>query len=336
MKKIKNIGILTSGGDSPGMNKVIKTIVDHATNHGIKSFVILNGFRGMYEDRIREANIRILENNSNLAGSCILSSRFPEFKDDKVTELCVENLKKHEIDLVFILGGNGSFAGAAKLRNYGIDVIAIPCTIDNDVGHTEFTIGFDSALNAVTDTIDMLKTTCDTHGNTMLVEIMGRKCSDLTIAASNATNIDYIVTPYNVLKKEKFVEIIRKVKSVPHKKSVLILITELIYTGKEGDEISLSELREYIEKETKNPTKTHVIGFVQRGAKPSAIERYNASRMAIFAVECAVQGKVNIAVGINGPELLATDINNDFDRVENKDKVVKALQLINKISNDQM
>ncbi|MGL4952028.1 MAG: ATP-dependent 6-phosphofructokinase [Mycoplasma sp.] len=329
MKKISNIAILTSGGDSPGMNKTIMTIVDNATKHGIKSFVVLNGFEGLYTDRIREANVRILENNANLAGSCILSSRFPQFKDDEVTKVCIENLKKHKIDLVFVLGGNGSYQGARKLKNFGIDVIGLPCTIDNDIAHTEFTIGFDSALNAVTDTIDMLKTTCDTHGNTMLVEIMGRHCSDLTIAASSATNVDYIVTPYNIIDKDKFCDVVQKIRSIPHKKSALILITELMYTGKEGAQMSLSDLRAYIEEKTKIPTKTHVIGFVQRGAKQTAIERYNASRMASFAVECAVKGIVNVAVGINGPTEHYTSIDEDFDSNESSSKVLKSLENVN-------
>lgn len=331
MKKIENVAILTSGGDSPGMNKAVKTIVDNATRYGINSFVILNGFQGLYADRIRPANIRILEASSNLAGSCILSSRFPEFTQDEVTKVCVENLKKHKIDLVFVLGGNGSYKGGQRLRSWGIDVICIPCTIDNDVAHTEYTIGFDSALNAITDTIDMLKTTCDSHGNTMLVEIMGRKCSDLTIAASNATNVDYIVTPYNIIEKEKFVEIIKKIRAIPHKKSVLILITELIYTGKKDEQMSLNDLRAYIEKETKFPTKTHVIGFVQRGATPTATERYNASRMAAYAVQCAIEGKVNISIGIHGPDLVTMDISNSFDRTENDKKVLSQLTNINKI-----
>ncbi|MGL4950631.1 MAG: ATP-dependent 6-phosphofructokinase [Mycoplasma sp.] len=329
MKKISNIAILTSGGDSPGMNKAIMTIVDNASKHGIKSFVVLNGFQGLYADRIREADVRILQNNANLAGSCILSSRFPEFKDDEVTKVCVANLKKHKIDLVFVLGGNGSYQGARKLKNFGIDVIGIPCTIDNDIAHTEFTIGFDSALNAVTDTIDMLKTTCDTHGNTMLVEIMGRHCSDLTIAASSATNVDYIVTPYNIIDKDKFCDVITKTRSIPHKKSVLILITELMYTGKNGSEMNLPDLRAYIEQKTGIPTKTHVIGFVQRGAKPTAIERYNASRIATFAVDCAVKGTVNVAIGINGPSEVIIDIDEDFDSNESSAKVLRSLESVN-------
>ncbi|MGL4947866.1 MAG: ATP-dependent 6-phosphofructokinase [Mycoplasma sp.] len=329
MKKISNIAVLTSGGDSPGMNKAIMTIVENANKHGLKSYVVLNGFEGLYTDRIREADIRVLQNNANLAGSCILSSRFPEFKDDEVTKVCVENLKKHNIDLVFVLGGNGSYQGGRKLKNFGIDVVCLPCTIDNDIARTEFTIGFDSALNAVTDTIDMLKTTCDTHGNTMLVEIMGRHCSDLTIAASSATNVDYIVTPYNVIDKDKFCEVIEKTKAIPHKKSVLILITELIYTGKDGEQISLSDLRAYVEKKTKIPTKTHVIGFVQRGAKPTAIERYNAYRMASFAVECAVKGIVNVAIGINGPTEYTISIDEDFDSNENSSKVLRSLETVN-------
>lgn len=330
MKKITNIAILTSGGDSPGMNKTINTIVTHTIKHGMNPYVVLNGFQGLYADRIRPADVRILETSSNLAGSCILSSRFPEFKDDAVCDVCIQNLKKHKIDLVFVLGGNGSYKGAQKLRENGIDVMGLPCTIDNDIAHTEFSIGFDSALNAVTDTIDMLKTTCDTHGNTMIVEIMGRHCSDLTIAASSATNVDYIVTPYNIIDKDKFVEVVESVRKKPHKKSVIFLVTELIYTGKKGEQPALKEICSYIEEKTKTKTRTHVIGFVQRGAKPTAIERYNAARMASFAVECVVKGNVNQAIGIFGPETIGIDISHNFDRVENKQKALNYVEFVNK------
>lgn len=331
MSNIKKIAILTSGGDSPGMNKAIASIAESATLNNWKTYVVINGYKGLYENNIREAVHRILLSNSNLAGSCILSSRFPEMKDVEVQKKCAQNLKDLEIDVLFVLGGNGSFAGAKKLADLGIKVICLPCTIDNDVSGTQFTIGFDSALNACVDTIDTLRATSDTHGNTMLVEIMGRKCSDLTIAASHATSVDYIITPYNVKTPDEIVEIIKKIKSIPHKKSALILITELIYTGKPNEQISLSDLRKYVEEKTNTPTKTHVIGFVQRGARPTAIERYNASRIARYGVHLASIGKYNVAIGINGNEMVVTDINANFDKLENKDKALEAIKTINKI-----
>ncbi len=329
----KKIAILTSGGDAPGMNKAVATIAQEANKLGWETFVSLEGFKGLYEDRIKPVNLRLVDSSSNLAGSVILSSRFPEFKDDKVADVCVANLKKHGIELVFVLGGNGSFAGSKKLVDRGINVLDIPCTIDNDVSHTEYTIGFVSALTACVDTIDMLRATCDTHGNTMLVEIMGRKCSDLTIAAAFACNVDYIITPYNVKSPDEVVDIINRIKAQPNKKSALILITELIYTGKDGEQIHLNDLRKYVEEKTKIPTKNHVIGFVQRGAHPTAIERYNADRISRHAINLAKNGKYNLAIGIDGDRMVETSINENFNRVENEKKVHEALKLINVIDN---
>lgn len=327
----KKIGILTSGGDAPGMNKAIATISQEATKLGWETYVILEGFKGMYEDRIKPINQRLVDSSANLAGSVILSSRFPEFKDDKVADQAVANLKKHGIEVVFVLGGNGSFMGSKKLVDRGIKVLDIPCTIDNDVNHTEYTIGFVSALSACVETIDMLRATSDTHGNTMLVEIMGRKCSDLTINAAFACNVDYIITPYNVKTPDEVVEIVKKIKAQPNNKSALLLITELIYTGKDGDPMHLNDLRKYVEEKTKTPTKTHVIGFVQRGANPTAIERYNADRISRYAINLAKNGEYNFAIGIDGDRTIATDINEDFNRIDNEKKVKDSFQLINAI-----
>ncbi len=327
------IGILTSGGDAPGMNKAIATLTQEANKLGWETYVILEGYKGMYEDRIKLCNQRLVDSASNLAGSIILSSRFPEFKDEAVADQCAANLKKHGIELVFALGGNGTFAGSKKLVKRGIKVIDIPCTIDNDVSHTEYTIGYVSALAACVDTIDMLRATCETHGNTMLVEIMGRKCSDLTIAAAFACNVDYIITPYNVKTPDEVVDIVKRIKAQPNKKSALILITELIYTGKDGEPMHLNDLRKYVEEKTAVPTKNHVIGFVQRGAHPTAIERYNADRISRHAINLAKSGVFNVAIGIDGDRTIQTSIEENFDRVENEKKVHEALKLINVIDN---
>ncbi len=328
---MRKIGILTSGGDAPGMNKAIATLAQEANKLGWETYVILEGYKGLYENRIKLANQRLLASSANIAGSVILSSRFPEFKEDAIADKCAQNLKDKGIDLVFTLGGNGTFTGAKRLIARGINVIGLPCTIDNDVNHTEYTIGFVSALSACVDTIDMLKATCDTHGNTMLVEIMGRKCSDLTIAASFATNVDYIITPYNVKSPDELVEIVKNIKSQPNQKGVIILITELIYTGKDGEAIHLNDLRKYVEEKTNTPTKTHVIGFVQRGAHPTAIERYNADRMSRHAISLAKNKKYNLAIGIDGDRTIETDLNADFNKLENEKKVKEALKLINVI-----
>ncbi len=330
---MKKIAILTSGGDAPGMNKAIATLTQEANKLGWETYVVLEGYKGLYEDRIKIVNQRLVASSSNLAGSVILSSRFPEFKEDKIADICAKNLKDKGIDLLFVLGGNGTFTGAKRLISRGVNVIGIPCTIDNDVNHTEYTIGFVSALSACVDTIDMLKATCDTHGNVMFVEIMGRKCSDLTIATSFATNVDYIITPYNIKSPDEIVSIIKKIKAQPNQKGVIILITELIYTGKDGEQMHLNDLRKYVEEKVNTPTRTHVIGFVQRGAHPTAIERYNADRISRHAISLAKKNKLNVAIGIDGDRTIETDLNADFNRVENEKKVNEALTLINVIDN---
>lgn len=326
----KNIAILTSGGDAPGMNKVLYTIFSLAQRNCLQTYVVIGGYEGLYNNDIRVANEKILYRNSNRSGSVIYSSRFKKMiEHDYIVFEMIKNLKNKNIQTLFILGGNGSFQGAKLLLKNGIDVICLPCTIDNDIITTEYTIGFDSALTAICDTIDNLNNTANSHGNVFLLEIMGRECSDLTIAASYASKVDYVVTPDNILSLDDFINIIQTYKKLK-KRSIIFLITERIY-GENGLP-SLSELHKEIENRTNISTKTHVIGFVQRGAKPTALERYNATRLGIYAFNQFFNGRVNICVGIKGENLISHNLL-DFKNFNKKTKKSKTIEKINLINN---
>lgn len=325
----KRIAILCSGGDAPGMNKALYTIARQAIKNCIKPYVVIEGYQGLYENKIYPADLTILETNANHSGSIIYSSRFDGFKNDlNVVLKCVENLKQQNIDTVFVLGGNGSLQGARVLSSHGIKVFGLPCTIDNDVMHTDYTIGFDSALNAICDVIDNLKYTANSHGNIYLVEIMGRECSDLTIAASYASMVDYVVTPDNILEIDDYLKIINHYKNI-NRRSIIFLITEKIYDGIEN--INLQTIKAKIAAATGMNTKIHIIGFVQRGATPTAIDRYNAARLAAFAFEQYLNNNNNLYVGIEGSNLVVNklDDNRDLNKKNNKEKNNEKINLIN-------
>ena len=239
--KIKKVAVLTSGGDAPGMNKLVYTCCDLLKQNNIEPYVVIDGYKGLYENDIRPANMWILETNANLSGSVIYCSRFEKHLEEDVIEQEVKHLKDNEIDVLIVIGGNGSYIGAKRLMDRGIKVMCLPATIDNDINFTEFTIGFNSALSAIVDTIDNLNQTAKAHGNIFLIEAMGRDCSDLTLAAALSARVDYIVTKYNKLEEKDYLAIVKEMKKT--RRSVLFLISEKLY----DDVAYLTKLRKYLE-----------------------------------------------------------------------------------------
>lgn len=322
MNKIINAAILTSGGDSPGMNKAIYTLSSELSKKNIIPYVIINGFKGLVENDIRIADIKTLERNSNESGSVIYSSRYMKFSDKDNIEKSISNLKKNNIDCLFIIGGNGTYEGAKLLAKNGIKIICLPATIDNDLNFTEYTIGFDSALNCIDNCIEQIYRTSKSHNNIFLIETMGRGCPDLTTYSALSSNVDYIITLENILEVN---DIIEKIKNI-NKDNIIILVTENIY-GYNGKP-TLEEICKEIESKINRVVRKYVIGHIQRGAKPTAIDKYNSSRMAIFAVECYLNNKKNIAIGIDGKKNIFTDLlSNDFK----KNKI--DIEIIKKINN---
>ncbi len=324
MTKYK-IAILTSGGDAPGMNKAIATIVNYARNFNIESYVVINGFIGLCENDIRLANLKKINKSINQAGSLILCSRFKEFDQPKNFQKAINNLKSRAINCLIVLGGNGSYMGAKLLAQNGVNVICLPCTIDNDINYTEYSIGFDSAINIISKNIDLLRTTAKSDRKIYLIELMGRKCSTLTTTTALANNIDYVITPQNKLDKNELAKIIKKKRELYHQE-ILVLITENLYSYNE-----LHEMTTFIEKTTGINTKLHIMGFIQRGATPTGIEKYNAARMGMFAIECINNKNFNVAIGIDGKKMLATNLlTNEFSHYDNKQEINKVLDFINK------
>jgi 6-phosphofructokinase 1 len=323
---IKNIAVLTSGGDAPGMNKAVHKLVQLAMNNNMKPFVVLGGYKGLYEDQIKEADIKKVETFSNVSGTSILTSRFPEFENEEIRKIAAGNLKKKNIDVLFVIGGNGSYLGAEKLSELGIKVICLPGTIDNDICSSNTTIGFNSALEVIIDTIDNLKTTSFSHQNIIIIETMGRDCPDLTLMAAYATKVDYIVTKNNIITTEKFIEIAKKLLE-KGKRSITFLVSEKIYGKNNLD--SIEKIAELIEKETSKKTKFHLTGFTQRGAHTIPFDRILATRLSIFAFKCMMDNIFNISVGIREDELGYMDIHeaNSLCDVKKNNTIIEINQI---------
>ncbi|WP_075431922.1 6-phosphofructokinase [Buchnera aphidicola] len=296
---IKTIGILTSGGDAPGMNAVIQAVVCTALNKRIHVIGIQDGFLGLYKNRMIQLDKSSVLNIMNQGGTILGSSRFPEFSQEEIRSVAVKKISQRGIDCLVIIGGDGSYIGAKHLTNMGIPCIGIPGTIDNDVAGTDYAIGYFTALETIVEAIDKLRDTSSSHQRISIVEIMGRYCGDLTLAASIAGGCEFIMVPEIKYKKENLLlDIKNSLKN--GKKDAIVAVTEYLYDVK--------KLAKYIEKKTKKETRVTTLGYIQRGGTPVVYDRILAARMGYYAVQLLLEGKKGRCIGIINDMLVHHDI----------------------------
>ncbi len=308
---IKKIGVLTSGGDAPGMNAAVRGVVRAALTEGLEVYGIYDGYQGLYNNCIEKLDRKSVSDVINKGGTFLGSARFPEFREVEVREKAIENLKLHGIDALVVIGGDGSYMGAKKLTEMGYPCIGLPGTIDNDVAGTDYTIGYMTAMNTVIDAIDRLRDTSSSHQRISIVEVMGRHCGDLTLMSAIAGGCEYIITPETGLDKEKLLQHIRE-GIAKGKKHAIIAITELM--------TDVNELAKFIETETGRETRATVLGHIQRGGQPTAFDRVLASRMGAYAVDLLQKGEGGRCVGIQCEQLVHHDI---IDAIENMRRPVR-------------
>lgn len=284
---VKCIGVLTSGGDAPGMNAAIRVVTRTCLNRGIKIYGVRLGYKGLHDGDFIEFDRHSTRNIINVGGTFLKSARFPEFKDPAVREEAIKQMKKVGMEALVVIGGDGSYNGALKLTEMGINCIGIPGTIDNDIPDTDFTIGFDTALNTIVDALDKLRDTSSSHQRCTILEVMGRRCGDLAVHAGLACGAEMIVTSESGFDEKEIIETLKRSKA-SDKKHALIVITEHI--------TDVHELAKRVEEETGFETRANVLGHMQRGGSPTARDRVLASRMGIKAVELLEEGKGGLCV----------------------------------------
>ncbi|UUD35886.1 6-phosphofructokinase [Mycoplasmopsis citelli] len=297
---MRKIAILTSGGDAPGMNAAVAAIAKSAKANNLDPYVVLEGYKGLYYDQIEKADTLKLSNYASLGGTAIYSARFPEFKDPKVREVAIANLKKHNIDSLVVIGGDGSYMGAQTLHEAGVKTIALPGTIDNDIASSDITIGYDTALNTIVSAIDKIRDTANSHKRIMIVEVMGNQCGDLALYSGLATGAEMIITSEYRPSVSEIVQKAKELSMQPKRRSIVIVVSEKGY--------NIKELEQEISQATGWATRINPLNHIQRGGQPSAQERINASLMGIKAVEYLVEGKSGLAIGILNSDIVATPI----------------------------
>ena len=297
---MKKIAVLTSGGDAPGMNAAVRAVVRSALNAGIEVYGVIRGFNGLINDELVPMNLRSVSNIMQRGGTVLYTARCLEFKELEYQQKAAEICRKHGIDGVVVCGGDGSFRGAQKLSHQGINCIGIPCTIDNDIGCCEYTIGYDTATNTVVDMVDKLRDTSASHDRCSVIEVMGRHAGWLALSAgiaAGATSILVPEVPYDF--QRDIVDRIKHSLSLD-KRHFLVMVAEGI-----GD---VNQLARDIEEATGVESRATVLGHVQRGGRPSARDRILASQMGNYAVHLLMSGKTERVVAVNNNVLVDFDI----------------------------
>lgn len=297
---MRKIAVLTSGGDAPGMNAAVRAVVRTALNAGIEVYGVVRGFNGLINDELVPLNLRSVSNILQQGGTMLYTARCLEFKELEYQQKAAEICRKHGIDGVVVCGGDGSFRGAQKLAKQGINTIGIPCTIDNDIGCCEYTIGYDTATNTVVDLVDKLRDTCQSHDRCSVVEVMGRHAGWLALSAGIAAGATSILVPEVPYDFQKDIVDRMKYTSSLGKHHFIVMVAEGI-----GD---VDKLAKKIEEATGVETRATVLGHVQRGGRPSSRDRLLASQMGYYAAHLLMEGKSERVVAVNNNTLMDFDI----------------------------
>jgi 6-phosphofructokinase 1 len=299
---MKRIALLTSGGDSPGMNAAIRAIVKSALYHGITPVGIKDGYQGMVNNDFIEMNYQHVNNIIHTGGTILGSSRCLQFKQKETRAVAIENLVKNNIEGLIVIGGDGTFTGASLLaEEMGIPVIGLPGTIDNDIYGTDHTIGYDTALNTVIEAIDKIRDTASSHHRIFFVEVMGRNAGFIALNAAIASGAESVLIPEEIPDLSALVEEIKSQNK--GKRSSIIVVAE---GEQEGGSLELvQKVAPYLEGYDLRPT---VLGHIQRGGSPSAFDRILATRMGAYAVELLLQGEDGVMIGSLGDKLVTNTL----------------------------
>ncbi len=292
-KKVSRIGVLTSGGDSPGMNAAIRAVVRTGIYYGLEVFGIMRGYQGLIEDDIYQMESRSVANIIQRGGTILKTARCKIFHKPEGRKMAFEVLQKRGIDGLVIIGGDGSFRGAVEFsKEYDIPCIGLAGTIDKDIYGTDFTIGFDTAVNTAVEAIDKIRDTADAHDRLFIIEVMGRDAGYIALHSGIATGAENILIP------ERRTDVEALILSLEEKEKRKKLVNLIVVA--EGDEFGGGDEVAKLVKERLPQTEMRVVilGHIQRGGSPTCLDRLIASRMGYHAVECLIQGKHNVFVGI--------------------------------------
>lgn len=299
---MKTIGVFTSGGDSPGMNACIRAVVRSAIFHKKKVIGIMRGYDGMIQNNMAELNSRSVSNIIHRGGTILKTARSKDFMTDRGMKTAYENVKKNRIDALVAIGGDGTFRGAVEFNTkYDIPFIGIPGTIDNDLMGTDFTLGFDTAVNTAIEAIDKIRDTAASHNRLFFIEVMGRDSGYLALWAGVAGGAEDILLPES---KTNVADLVNKLEEgvKKGKESSIVVVAE----GDEGG--GAMKIAEEVKKKFNYDTRVSILGHIQRGGTPTACDRILGTKFGVFAVESLLKGETDKMTGIQKNQLVLVDL----------------------------
>ena len=309
MKKFRRIGVLTSGGDAPGMNAAIRAITRKALEQGVEVMGIIGGYSGLINENIIPLTSGAVSNIITHGGTILYSNRCKEFKTEEGMQKAVATCKKYNIDAIVAIGGDGTFRGATDLTLRGIPTIGVTGTIDNDITATDYTVGFDTAMNTVLEAVDRLRDTCESHARCNIIEVMGRDCGQIALMTGIASGAVAVCIPEIEFDEELAIEKIKSAKAAG-KRGMIVVISEGVFADDgNGNKVPYGELlQKTIEEETGVETKFVRLAHVVRGGSPTLRDRLTATKMGVAAVELLLAGKSNRVVIEENGEITDLDI----------------------------
>ena len=296
---MKTIAILTSGGDAPGMNAVIRSVVRTAIYNDFKVLAIKEGYNGLIKGDIETMTLSSVADIIHRGGTILRTARSEEFMTEEGMTQALDVIKKFKIDAIVVLGGDGTFRGARELAKRGIKVIGIPCTIDNDFGYTDYTIGFLTAVETAVSAISKLRDTSESHGRAIVLQVMGRNCGDIALYSGIAGGAESIVVPEVKLDIDAIINKIKNGKKRGKKHHIIV--------AAEGA-LDAYELEKIIEENGGIETRVTVLGYVQRGGVPTVQDRILASDFGYDAVNLLISGKSGLVLGYKNGKIIELDI----------------------------
>lgn len=302
-KEIKTIGVMTSGGDSPGMNAAIRAVVRACAYYNTKCVGFYRGYQGMIEGDYKELNARSVRNIISQGGTILKSARSKEFTTEEGRQKAATHLKEIGVDAMILIGGDGTFRGGKVFsKEYDIPVIGVPGTIDNDIAGTNFTIGYDTALNTVISAIDKIRDTASSHDRLFFIEVMGRDAGFIALNSGVGAGAEEILIPEEDLGLDRLLESLKRSKR-SGKSSSIVVVSEGDKTGK-----NVYELADYVTENLPDyDVRVTVLGHMQRGGSPTCFDRTLASRLCVKAVELLLDGEKNVMVGLVNNKIVSTD-----------------------------
>lgn len=309
MAKFRRIGVLTSGGDAPGMNAAVRAITRKALEQGVEVMGIIGGYSGLIHEKLVPLDAGSVSNIVMQGGTFLYSDRCLEFKTEEGMQKAMATCKKYNIDAIVAVGGDGTFRGATDLSVHGIPTIGVTGTIDNDITATDYSVGFDTAMNTVLDAVDKLRDTCESHARCNVVEVMGRDCGQIALLVGIAAGAMSVCIPEVEYDEAAEIAAIKAAKE-SGKRSMLVLVSEGVFvTDENGNKVPYGEvLRKKIEAETGIETKFARLAHIVRGGSPSLRDRLAATKMGVKAVELLLEGKSDLVIIEDNSEIKSMNI----------------------------